>query len=258
MNYLAMFISGRINAYKDDLLPMLLMFSQQPNLEIHLFCSLNSERDEYCMEAERILSPWLKDIYYEKYEIPKECYKENNHYTEIRIFYNSLSCFYNDKKAYSMIMEYSKKNNIDYNIICKFRPDIHLGQRLIFPTLDENDPTFNNKTLFCCTPPSVVFHHGITTCRTLTDAFAFGSAEVMKRYCSTYDFVTKMLEERKGVYYTSFEQCVTENFLGVALDEETDEECEKKFHEAMSKLPYRVLHFDCPYRLHPHRRTRNA
>jgi hypothetical protein len=237
---------------------MLTIFSQQPNVHIDLFCSLNSERDDYCKEAETLLSPWLKDIQYEKYEIPKECYRENNRYVDFRIFYNSLSCFYNDKKAYSMIMDYSKKNDIQYNIICKFRADIHLIERLIFPTLEENHPVFNNKTLFCCLPPSIVYLHGITTCQTLTDAFAFGSPEVMKHYCETYDFVTKMLEERKGKYSVGFEQCVTENFYRITVDEDTDDECEKKVRAAIEKLPYKVFHFNCPYRLHPLRRTRNT
>ena len=257
MNRIAMFISGRLNCYETDLYPQLVQFAKQDNLQIDLFCALNSERTEYYQKAEELLAPWLKGIEYEIYVPPEDfhCEEARNANPNDRVYFNTLSMFYNDKKAYQMILEYSKQNNIQYTLISKFRADIRLHFNFIFPILNSDDPN-----LYCSIPPLSVFLKGnLNPCfRMVTDAFAFGTPEVMKHYCGTYDFLVKTMRERNYKYSIVFELTLSESFYNIVVEDFTPEECAAKISKILPELRYPRIDFECPYVINQTRREKRT
>lgn len=241
----AIFISGRIKCYDTDLYSCLQYLTSDKNLELHLFASINDERNSYCVEAEQKLSVWLKDIQYEIYTKPENSYCES-------AWYNVLSCFYNDKKAYDMIMSYSEKNSIEYDYICKFRSDISFIMPCSFKFPEEK----NEMTLYSCVPPDRIYFNGNKTLpMNICDAFAFGSPYIMKRYCKTYDFILQTLKERMGDYRVWFELSLTESFYDTTIDKDTPNACEHKVRNLLSNFPIHVNYFSCPYTLNINRRA---
>ena len=255
MNRIAIFISGRLNCYETDLYPQLVQFVKQDNLQIDLFCALNCDRTEYYLKAEKLLASWLKRIEYEIYVPPEDfhCKEARDVNTNDRIYFNTLSMFYNDKKAYKMIEEYSKQNNIHYKLISKFRADITLKNNFTFPFLNSDDPK-----LYCSIPPCSVFLKGNLEprFRMVTDAFAFGTPEVMKHYCRTYDFLVKTMRERNYKYTIVFELTLTESFYNIVVEDFTPEECAAKISKILPELPYPRVDFECPYVINQSRREK--
>ena len=243
----AIFISGRINCYETDLLSCLHYLSQDSNIKIDLFCSINGERTPYCEKAEAILSPWLRVIEYEVYKFP-----ENNYCSEGA--YNVFSCFYNDRKNYKMILEYSQKNEITYDYICKFRSDILFPENCSFkfPNIEQKN------ILYSCIPPDEIYFYGNKNLpRLICDAFAFGSPYVMEQYCKTYDSILKDLLDTQGKHAVWFEPCLMESFLNITTswqDNTFESDTAEKVTQAMLSSPFIIQYFECKYTLNPNRR----
>jgi hypothetical protein len=242
---IAMFLSGRINCFETDLFPNLIYFSKDPTISIDLFCSVNGEPNEYFSQAEELLSPWLKNIQYEVYKIP-----ENNYINDKNpAVYNLLSCFYNDKKAYNMIEEYAKKNNIEYTYICKFRADIKFkeGELFKFPEKERDTIVWS-----CVAPDPIYFHGNKIFPMMIANDFIFSSPLTMKHYCGTYDFILRKLIETEGKFTPWFEHSVMENFYDittpwVVTTDENLRETFRIFQEAYLKSKYEVRYFRCDY-----------
>jgi len=108
---IAIFISGRINCYENNLLHILNyldnIYKDTCNDEscVNLFMSINGIRDEYNILMEKTLNKYIKSIHYEIYKIP-ENFKNNHQETLYQIIdgvkqpYTNLSCFYNDMVAF--------------------------------------------------------------------------------------------------------------------------------------------------------------
>lgn len=257
----AMFISGRLTCYDENLINVLnTTFCDN---DIDLFVSVNGVRDEYHIEAEQRLSKWLRKIEYEEFKFPDNFV--NTHPESLRqtvngkkISYNVMSMFYNDKKSYNMIEEYAKENNIDYNIVCKFRPDIFFINpyiRFLFEAFAQH-----KDTVFCCLPPCQIILYGDKHpdgpyC--LSAAFDLGSMEVMKRYCSTYDFIFKLNEKYNGNFRLNYEVSLTECFWGEESFPAYTEDIVQRLHHANSNCPYKIVFFNLQYDINNNRTKRD-
>ncbi len=167
---IALFIGGRSKLYKECLLEQLNYTNKNSNHKIYLFGHFNEEPDEnlissFTSVSFEIFNPpnWSKNIIYKRYET-------NVH--------NTLSMYYSNKKAYELIDKYQKENNIRFDQIIKFRPDIINIQLPIFPECIEDNTiyTYND------------YHYG-----GLNDQIAIGNIESMTKYCNLYDSIEKYI-----------------------------------------------------------------
>lgn len=257
----ALFISGRLTCYEENLINVLnTTFCEN---DIDLFISINGVRDEYHIEAEEKLSKWLRKIDYEEYNVPDDFI--NTHPESLRqtvnnknVSYTVMSMFYNDKKNFLNIENYAKENNIQYDIVCKFRPDIYFINpffRILFNAF------INNKdTLFCCTPPCQIILYGDKhpegpLC--INDAFSLGSMEVMKRYCSTYDRIFLLNEKYNGNFRLNYEVSLTECFWGEESFPKYTNDILQRLHNANNNCPYKIVFFNLQYDINNKRTLRD-
>lgn len=258
MKTIALFISGRLTCY-EHLIHNLELLSTKYTVD--LFCSINNIRDEYHQNAETLLSRWLRGIRYEEYRVPDEdIFVQNTHpetFSQIvenkKVPYTNLSCFYNDFRSYEMIKHYSEENNIHYDICIKFRADIYFineASLLNLPTSIRDD------TLYSCIPPCEIYFWGDRrTPRCISDAFAYGSMQVMKQYCNTYNFILNTNKERNGYYRINYEPCVTEAFCEYAI---VEEDTYQAIINMYANAKYRVEYFYAPYESDRTRRSRDT
>lgn len=260
MEKIAIFISGRLTCYETNLIPALVILNR--TYDVHLFISINGERDEYHITAERLLGKWLKDIRYEKFKCPIE----NNIHPETlkqevdgkKMPYTVMSSFYNDMKAFELIEKYELTNNMNFRLYCKLRPDMIFYQlpqfRFVLP-----DP--NDKKLYSCVPECPIWIYGWqNTPICVCDAFAYGNKNVMKIYCNTYNFGIEMNNKLNGNYRINYEPLLTENILDTYLiDKEkykTPEDIKNAYNNNSRGIE--IYYFQCPYNLNKNRRSRDA
>ena len=239
------------------------------NNDIDLFIHINGVRDQYHIEAEEVLSKWLRKIEYEEFTYPEDFV--NTHPESLRqtvngkkISYTVMAMFYNDSKCFKIIDTYSKNNNINYDIICKFRPDIDFrtnidfiesNKRLIFKDIYQD-----NNTLHCCFPPCAIRLYGdrhpeVPYC--ITSAFDFGSYNVMKRYCSTYDNIIKMNSKYNGNFRLNYEVSLSECFWGEESFPQYTEDIVERITNAVLKCEFKMFHFNFPYTVNDRRCERD-
>lgn len=257
----ALFISGRLTCYEENLINVLnTTFCEN---DIDLFISINGVRDEYHIEAEDKLNKWLRKIDYEVYNVPDDFV--NTHPDSVRqlvngkyVSYTVMSMFYNDKKNFLNIEKYAKENNIEYDIVSKFRSDIFFINpfvRFLF------DPFSQQKdVLFCCSPPCQIILYGDKhpdgpLC--VADIFALGSMEVMRRYCSVYDSIFKMNKKYNGNFRLIGEPTLTECFWGEESFPEYTSDIVERLHKANNNCPYKIVFFKLPHDLNPNRNKRD-
>jgi hypothetical protein len=252
----ALFISGRITCYEENLIPILNKLNN--NYEIHLFISINGVKDGYHLEAEEKLAKWLKKSYYEIYKIPENFIENKHPETLFQIVdgqkqpYTNLSCFYNDLQNFNLIDNYEKENNFKYDVLCKLRSD------LIFKNINDiHFITEENKILHSCIPPGEIYIYGwkhIPMC--ISDAFAYGNKETMSVYTNTYNYILEQNKEREGNYRINYEPCVTENLINFCiLDTQDAELINNKFRQNSNNI--QIQYFSCPYNLDKRRRDRD-
>ncbi len=255
---IALFCSGRIVCYDTDLIPNLESMSNEYN--VHLFMSINGERDEYHQLAEVKLAPWLKKIRYEKYKVPDD-FIENTHKETLfqivdnkKVPYTNLSCFYNDLKNYELIRDYIAETGINMDVCVKFRADI------VFPNknweifkIAKNNPNI----LYSNIPPCQIYtwgEHSIP--RNVSDAFICCSFENLKIYCNTYNFILETNKELNGFYLINYEKCVTENVFGKPINYELQNRTERIEHymNLFNNSQIKIEFFTLPYILNNSRR----
>jgi len=257
----ALFISGRLTCYEEDLIKVLNTTFYYNDID--LFISINGIRDEYHIEAEERLYKWLRKIDYEEYNVPESFI--NTHPETLtqningkKTPYTVMSMFYNDQKNFKNIEEYSKENNITYDIVCKFRADISFINPFIEFLFERF--THHDNTLFSCIPPCpiILYSHiklGGPLC--ISDAFAFGSMEVMKRYCSTYDSIFIMNNKDNGYCRLNYETTLSVCFWGEESFSEYTEDIIDKLYNAVAKCPYKIEYFNLLYNINDKRRERD-
>jgi hypothetical protein len=208
---IALLISGRLTRYEECLLPMLENCSDKHTIEV--FASINDSDCEYYNNVRKNLAKFLKELYLEPYELPKD-FKHLHEFKYANILvdgvyvpYYQMSMYFNDNNSFNMALEYSKNNHFDYDIIMKYRADI-INNEIPF-IINQN---FVNKNILYSIEPLCCFEsHGIHKRKIVSDAFAWGCPEVMQKYCDTYNYVLNKLKEFDGNYYIGYEDCVTDN-----------------------------------------------
>ena len=93
-----------------------------------------------------------------------------------------LGQLYNIKGCYDLIEQYEKKNNFQYDVIVRGRPD-----EFWFDRLQDADLEFVAKHNVLATPQ----HYISVICKDgyINDRFAMGNHEVIRRYCEMFNFV---------------------------------------------------------------------
>jgi hypothetical protein len=256
---IALFISGRLTCYDTDLIPNLESMSR--DYTIHLFVSINGERDEYHQEAEKRLAPWLKKIRYESYTIPDDFIPNTNPETLFQIVdgkrvpYTVLSCFYNDWKCYEMIVDYVKETGIQMDTCVKFRPDIS------FQTKDWSifqRAAAQPERLFSNFPPAKIYYGGDTSIPCyVSDAFICTSLANLKVYCNTYHFILETNRSTNGTYRINYEVSLTENIFGTPIDDSV-KPARDQLLSLFANAQLSIEYFELPYTLNKMRRTRET
>lgn len=202
---IALFISGRLTCYKSVLIPLLIHLSKTYNIK--LFLSINSKENT---EAINLLIDILgyyefKPFFYDEDWIQNRL-NNNKKYMGP---YNQLSMFYNDLNNFNLIEKYEQDNNINFDVICKIRPDMIFNNlnQINFVKDHENSLILYNVDLACTirwfgnSPPLV------------SDAFCFGNKKSMKIYCNTYNWIKEKDIELKGNYNSTFEPYLNDNLF---------------------------------------------
>jgi hypothetical protein len=168
---IALYISGRTKLYDKWLIKQL-----QNNTEhkIDIFGYFNEEVN---IDFVSLINPI--SVGWEKYYLPEKWKSVSYTHESVRP-QNMCSMYYNNKKAFELIEEHMKNNNIKYDLIVKFRPDIMNDKFPIFFITEDNE---------VCTPGEHVFGWpGIN------DMIAFGNFESMKVYSSMYDYIDEYID----------------------------------------------------------------
>ena len=210
---IAIFISGRLLGYKEYLIPLLENLNQR--YDIKLFLSINSEIDD---EACKLLNKYKGTFYFNPYKMPLDYVKNkinNKDYVLNNNFrYNQLSMFYNDKNNFNLIEQYEKENDIEFDILCKLRPDISFRNPIIFKILNKNDKILVNKHII---PIRHWGHIYMDTPLLISDNFAYGNKKTMYHYTNAYDFLLKNNISKKGLYDHAAEITLTDCILNTII-----------------------------------------
>jgi len=114
--------------------------------------------------------------------------------------------FYNDYNAFSMIYNYSCENNVKYDIIMKYRSDIINNE---VPDLNN----FDTNILYSVIPPFNMIGLGKHKVQIVCDQWVWGSYNIMKIYCNTYNYILEKIKEFNGYYEIHPESCLTDNCI---------------------------------------------
>jgi hypothetical protein len=273
---IAIFISGRLTCYDTNLIKILNYLDKKYHID--LFISLNNKRDEYHIIAEQRLSKWIKSINYEEYTVPGD-FVQNIHPQSLLqdvngyiVPYTNLSCFFNDRKCFDMIINYH--NSIKpYDVVCKLRSDItfHNIENLFF-----NIPEID--TIYSCIPPCQIHFNGDEKnpiC--INDAFAFGNIKSMDMYTRTYTNILFLNNVLEGKYRVNYELSLTESIYSILYqtgyeiegqDNYLEQYVDKLENYSIIRSPYefiekiktnriKIRYFENPYCLDPDRRSRD-
>lgn len=219
---ISILLSGRIKSYKNF---ERIMDIIKPHHTVHLFVSVNDELNDdnknFYDEFKETFKDRIKMMSIHKYAIP-DGFKNTNVDTEVAgKLINTLSCFFNDKNAFSHAEHYADQNNIEYDVYLRFRTDIIVDS---LPEFNGYDTTI----LYCVMPVSIftlaitdnpdgeykngrrhcygnTLHHG----KYVTGDIAFGSRNLMKLYCGCYDYILEQNIKNNGNYFICFEYNLT-------------------------------------------------
>lgn len=168
---IALYISGRTKLYDKWLIKQL---ENNKEDKIDVFGSFNEDENDNFIS---LINPI--NVNWERYILPEK-WSNISHKHESTKPQNMCSMYYNNKKAFELIEEHMKSNNINYDLIVKFRPDI----------MNEYLPTFfipqDNEVY---TPDEHVFGWPA-----INDMIAFGNFETMKVYSSMYDYIDQYID----------------------------------------------------------------
>lgn len=110
-----------------------------------------------------------------------------------------------------MIENYEKTHDCEFDIICKVRSEIMVQGNIIdFVVDNKDDLVIRNKHI---TYIRYWGHAYNNTQLMISDAFAYGNKNSMKKYCSTYNFILENDLRLKGLYAHAFEIYLTDSIL---------------------------------------------
>lgn len=214
MRNIAIFISGRILGYEENLIPFINSLKHKYNIKLFLsinifsFEDVNSNIPFLINKLQTEFGDILAYCNFEKYKLPK-CFVENRLKNNINRFeYNCLSCFYNDKKNMELIEKYEIDNDIKFDIICKTRSELQFTTSIDFIFDNEEDLIIHNKHMVNIRYWGHIHHN---TPFMISDAFAYGNKNSMKIYCKTYDWILQ--NDLSQIYSQPFEIYLTDSIL---------------------------------------------
>lgn len=175
---IALYISGRSTLWDKWLVKQL---KNNTDDKIDVFCSFN----EPYKEDTKIMNE-IKPVHinWEECIIPEEWLNVSYKHESTKPK-NMCSMFYHNKRAFELIEKHATSNNIRYDLVVKFRPDIMNDFLPFFDHVSENE---------LYTPKDHVFGWpGIN------DMIALGSFNTMKIYSSMYDHIDEYIT--KGILF---------------------------------------------------------
>jgi len=194
---ICLLMSGIIKNY-DYIKNIIKLFDDKPDYNLFVFGhtfsflgnpNLNKENIDY--KSSVLINKKLLKNYYTEIKFIKNYDEFDEDGFDNRIY----SQWQNVKKALNLATKYSKKHNIDYDIIIKARTDIDINQNELFKHID-----CINKT------GKVVF--GNQSCHILQDQLFLGPTDKMKKilnlvnfyykYCNKHPW-KKIADERKSL-----------------------------------------------------------
>jgi len=233
---IAIFISGRLyrnysSIYKDkysdkckydfSFLKLVKDFYNSLNINVYFFASLSKDCDipiithEFInvMEMSNDLGETEDQINIEEVICPSIIYSfvkrpETNYENTYKMFYHYYKCF-------QLIEKYSKKNNIKFDVLMKWRTDISVHPNSIQSFLEKTIEDFiqmkDNNNLYV---PSHDLFWGIS------DQLAYGNYHCMKQYCNIIKNIITLC--KKGVVYHPetllFQHCYQSNIIVDTFD----------------------------------------
>ncbi len=179
--HIAVLISGRLKCHEECLLPQLRTFLiHNQEVWIDVFLAINDAKEKELEYTRMMDVPFISGINCENFECP-ESYLNHPRKNKETNAYNCLSMFYNNKKVFKMMTDFALENNINYDIVLKYRPDISNNPRLpLYKNVEikENTIYIPDK-----------YHWG-----GINDQIAFGDLESMQKYCNVFDDIYNQLD----------------------------------------------------------------
>ena len=187
---LAVLIPGRLRFTKLNLDFIKSVFS---NFDYHFFITAwDNETSSNISLFKEHYNP--KIIEYIK-PLEKEEYKESVVYhPKNETFYRDIlvkpvtgtfNMFYSIQKSFENFNKFTKDKNIEYDYVCRFRPDI----RLLRDTIDLNSILKKNYNKILI--PDLYQNYGIN------DQFAIGNTKIMSKYFKIYDYLEEHINKNK-------------------------------------------------------------
>lgn len=214
MRNIAIFISGRMLGYKENLIPFIKSLKSKYNIKLFFsinifsFENINTNIPLIIQELQTEFGDILAYHNFEKYKLPRSFVENRLQHNMNNFNYNCLSCFYNDKKNMEMIEEYENNNAIKFDVICKTRTELGFKSNVDFIFNNDEDLIIHNKHM-CDIRYWGHIHHN--TPKMISDAFAYGNKSSMKIYCKTYDWVLQ--NDLLHIYSQTFEIYLTDSIL---------------------------------------------
>jgi len=237
---IAILLSGHIR--KNSILKGIKEFCDNPNFHIfiHTWDNLGLKGNETSLNDLSVKSTVITEI--EKYTNLKKYDIENNkswiESQEIKNNYFNFSSpeifiksqLYSINKSYKLMEEYSKENNIKYDLVLKARFDCNMvsfsvknktimdikDNHIIFTPNNDNDHTHLDYGTSCWACDNLYYRHDrkkvhiFNHTNVVCDMFAYGNMESMKSYCDLYNNYDKLNESFFNENLSQFEN-VSEN-----------------------------------------------
>jgi hypothetical protein len=214
MRNIAIFISGRMLGYKENLVPFINQHKDKYNIKLFFSVNIFSFEDHnihiplIINELQTEFGDILAYCNFEKYKMPKSFVEYRFENNMNNFHYNCLSCFYNDKKNMELIEKYEIDNDIKFDLICKTRAELQFISDVDFIFDNDEDLILHNRHM-CDIRYWGHIHNN--TPKMISDAFAYGNKNSMKIYCKTYDWILQNSLSR--IYSQTFEIYLTDSIL---------------------------------------------
>jgi len=180
INKIAIYFSGRIKSYQNNIDNLINIKNKYNPV---FFISINeNEESEDIKKFCGIFNITDKQKYFEKLNEPTFLHKYPKR-DEV-VYYNTYSMWYHNNKAYELIEQYSKDNNIQFNIVLKYRADIKV------PKLIEFENPLDN---------TIYIPEGNDWVDGLNNDMAYGNMDVMKKFSSLVNSIEDIC--KKGVIF---------------------------------------------------------
>lgn len=176
-NRIALYFSGRVYGYDEVFLRRLIKsFETVYDKPVDIFCSSSTNKKSFDQFVEL-----FKPVQYEfrHFDTPSKFYTYSPQARSINPERHFLKMFFHNYNCIHMIKEYMINNNVNYNIVIKFRADILSND--VIPLQSD----MKSNTLYI---PAGNDHTGIN------DQFAYGDFKSMEIYSNIWNDIEQLVE----------------------------------------------------------------